>query len=127
MNEHPPLFPSELTPEIIIGSANMKVFTKHYQICQSTSNQGEFPDKRIDKEIGISVRPHIAETLEKLRAFGFYPCGLNPRSEIIWKYVLKSKCQQEFEKGRGLYLGKSISELSAMVKKMKHSATSEVF
>lgn len=126
MHRQPPMIPTSATPELIIGRDNMSIFKKHYQICLSSTNQGEFPDKRLDKEIGVSDRPEIARVLKELRDNGFYPDGFY-NGEIVWRTVIKSKQQILFELGLDKYIGKTIQELSKIVKQFKYSSTNTVF
>ena len=75
------MFPTEYTPKEIVGDANLKEFRKHYGICSSGTNNGEFPEKRLDKEVGPATRKAIAETYRHLRENGFYPVGTDTRWE----------------------------------------------
>ncbi len=94
----------------------MQMFKKHYQICQSGTNNGEFPDKRIDKEVGVETRAAIAETYKHLRDNGFYPDGFLPNGEIRWVVQLKSECQVIMEKGLRMLEGKPMPELQQMAR-----------
>jgi len=101
-----PMLQTEVTPEKLIGFANMPVFQKHYAISTSQANGGDFPDKRLDKEVGKANRLSIAETYRHLREHGFYPDGMNPNMSIRWKVVTKSKSQ--------IMMESRLTELQAM-------------
>ena len=87
-----------MTPEEIIGRNNMQVFVEHYTICQSGTNGGEYPFRRLDKEIGADIRPHIAETMQELRDNGFYPLSVGSDGRIRWGVVTKNASHVEFDK-----------------------------
>lgn len=107
----PPMVETWKTPESIIGHDNLPIFVEHYQIATSAANGGEFPDKRLNKEIGQDVRQKIAEVYETLRETGFVPSGVNGDGSIRWSTVLKSKLQVEFERGLGDLEGLSMDQL----------------
>ena len=111
MLSSPPMFPTNYQPEDIIGISNMDTFRKHYMISVSQANGGEFPDKRLDKEIGKASRVAIAETYIHLREHGFYPNGLNPDTSIRWGIMVKSKSQVMMEKGLNQLKGLPMGEL----------------
>ena len=99
MLKHPPLFSTYRNPEDIIGSSNMDLFKKFYSIASSSTNAGEYPEKRLNKEFSKQDRKAIGETLQELRNFGFYPIGMLATGKIKWGIATKSQSQIEFEKG----------------------------
>lgn len=111
----PPLVATSLTPNEIIGYGNLDIFTKHLQICFSESNGGEFPDKRLNKEIGPENRRIIGETLGRLRDNGFYPVGIK-QGGIVWRIALKSHSQEVMEKGLEELRGRSRNELAQIAR-----------
>ena len=106
-----PMISSYYSPEEIIRSANMDIFTKHYGICSSAVNAGGYPEKLLNKEIGQTDRADIAETYVKLREHGYYPLHLDPRGKIAWGFVAKSDSHKLFESGLAELEGKNLEEL----------------
>jgi hypothetical protein len=117
MLKSPPMFPTPMTPEDIIGRSNMPLFKKFYSIAASSTNSGEFPDKRLNKEIGADDRKAIAETLQHLRDHGFYPNGSDKNKNIVWGTMLKSQSQIEMEKGLGELNGLPEKQLQDMARR----------
>lgn len=109
----PPLYPTDLTPNQIVGYENMQIFIQHLRICNAGTNAGEFPASRLNKEIGPANRDKIACILDRLRSCGFYPIGINERGKVIWGVALKSQAQRDFEKGLGPYQRMTIAQLQA--------------
>ncbi|MBM9604107.1 hypothetical protein [Desulfopila inferna] len=109
--KRPPLVTTPLTPEEIVGYGNLDIFRKHLQICSSDSNGGEFPEKRLNKEIGLDNRRMIGETYDRLRDHGF-SAGSVKQGKIIWKTALKSQSQEVMEKGLEGLRGRSRNELA---------------
>lgn len=109
-----PMYLTSLTPLEIIGPSNMQLFVEFLRMALSSTNGGEYPDKRLDREVGLENRKRIAVALEELRASGYYPSHVNDRGEIIWNVVVKSKCQQLMEKGLPELQNKTLSELQDM-------------
>ena len=99
MLKYPPMQPTSLTPIDIIGRHNLPLFEKHFSIASSSTNAGEWPEKRLNKEIGPADRKIIGETLQELRENGFYPLELDNTGHIRWGVVTKKLDQLEMEKG----------------------------
>lgn len=97
--KNPPMHQTRLTPREIIGVNNIDIFEEHYAIASRSTNDGEFPTKELNKKIGQEDRQHVAETLAKLREFGFFPLGYNSTGGISWGMVLKSESQVAMERG----------------------------
>ena len=116
MFNNPPMYLTTQTPQDIIGRENLDAFNKFYGIASSPTNAGEFPEKRLNKEIGAKPRKYIAETLSKLRSHGYYPDGFSKNGRIMWGIVTKSESQVLMEKGLPALQGKSRAELRAIVK-----------
>lgn len=112
----PPMFPTEYTAKEIVGDRNLAKFRQHYSTCTSGTNQGEFPDKRLDKEIGIETRRSIAETYKHLRSFGFYPAGTTQDGRVKIAVQAKSQCQVMMESRMHEFEGKDLDELKEMAR-----------
>lgn len=87
---------TELTPNEIIGWENIPIFIAHLQICKSTTNSGEFPVTRLNKEVGAANRDRIVKIYEELRANGFYPLYVH-NGKICWGVVTKSESLKLFD------------------------------
>lgn len=110
MYNRPPMILTAKTPEDIIGAHNMEIFVEHYLLTTRESNDGVFPSKLIDKEIGGHDRQKIADIYTDLRKHGYYHGGFH-KGKIIWRTVLQSQQNEEFEKGMDDLRGKSLDEL----------------
>lgn len=108
--KNPPIYPTQKTPEEIIGYGNMSVFVDFLRICYSGTNQGEFPNKRLDKEIGVEDRAAIAGVLRELRENGYHPLYVNDRGKIRWGVDEKSDFQVIFDKEMDELYAKSVKE-----------------
>lgn len=111
-----PLYPTNMTPEEIIGPGNMSIFEDYYKITSSPTNAGEFPIKRLNKEIGADTVKQIAFVLKELREYGFYPDGWTKDLRIRWSTIVKSDSHILRDKGLRELEGKSIKELSAIAR-----------
>lgn len=96
---NPPMIKTNMTPSEIIGFENMGRFASFLKICFSPANQGIFPDRQLDKEVGSNNRKIIAEKLQHLRDNGFYPLSIDANDVIQWGMVLTSDVHIEMEKG----------------------------
>ena len=117
MLKSPPMYPTPMTPEDIIGLSNMDLFKQFYSIAASSTNAGEYPEKRLNKDIGKDDRKAIAETLKHLREHGFYPNGSDRHGSIIWGTMLKSQAQIEMEKGLDELVGLPEKQLIDMARR----------
>lgn len=106
-----------MTPKEIVGFANLPTFRKHYKICSSATNDGEFPEKKLSNDFGSNDRAAIAETYRHLRENGYVPCGTTPDGKIKIMVVTKSKCQILMEKGMPGLLKCSQQQLMDMARK----------
>lgn len=125
MLNKPPMVPTYKTPEDIIGRNNMDIFNDHYRIATSSVNGGEFPNSRLDKEIGKAVRPEIAEAYERLRESGFVPLGYKSDGNILWGVVTKSDSLCLFEKGLAELRGMSLEQLKSHIGKSDYKKYAE--
>lgn len=98
-------------PVDIIGKENMNLFTKHMQICFSSVNGGEFPEKRLNKEIGAADREQISKVLRILRENGYIPFGIKENGTVRWRMISKSDQQTLFEERLKEYQELPIEEL----------------
>lgn len=110
----PPLVTTVQTPEDIIGPGNMDVFFRHYEICSRQTNDGLFPSKVLNKEVGSNDREYIARAYAELRAHGYVANGIS-NGRIRWSRVLKSESQRLFESEMHKYKGKTLEELKAIL------------
>jgi len=106
-----PMFFTELHPNEIIGYQNMEIFTTHFNICKSATNNGEFPHARLNKEIGVKNREMIVRIMNTLRDNGFYPLSVTEQGKIRWGVITKSQSQIIFEKDLPRYQKMSMKEL----------------
>lgn len=97
---------TELTPNEIVGYDNMKIFIAHLEICKSSTNSGEFPAGRLNKEVGQGNRDRIVKIYEELRDNGFYPLRIQD-GKVVWGVVTRSECLAMFE-------GKELASLQRM-------------
>lgn len=104
---------TDLIPNEIVGYENMKMFVTHLQICFSSTNGGEFPSARLNKEVGAANRERIARTLDELRENGFIPLSINENGRVRWGVIAKSEVQEQFEKDFWKYEKMPIEELMA--------------
>ena len=111
MLKTPPIFPTELIPNEIVGYENMAIFVAHLRICFSGTNSGEFPSARLNKEIGAANREKIAGILRKLRENGYVPLSVDENGKVRWGIMVESPSQVEFEKDLPRYQRMSIEEL----------------
>lgn len=128
MMTKPPSCPTNRTPIQIIGHENMFLFKRHLEIAMSVSNGGEFPDKRLQKEIGSDDRRAIAEVLNVLQDNGYVPLGFKNDGSILWGVRTKSDSTVLMEKGLSDLQGKNLDELRQIAlfgwgKFMQHQET----
>jgi len=83
----PPLIPTDLTPEDIVGFNNMEIFANHCKEYRRLTGEGKQP-----KENSL-----MAEILRRLREHGYMPGAVDSRGGMKFLTVLKSKVQQKFE------------------------------
>ena len=114
MLKSPPMFPTDLIPNEIVGYENMAIFVTHLRICYSSTNSGEFPSGRLNKEVGAANRERIAKTLQDLRDNGYVPLSVDERGKVRWGVIVKSPCQIEFEKDLPRYQRMPIEELQRL-------------
>lgn len=97
MLTNPPMIPTNLLPEDIIGSRNMDIFKNHCSEYKRLVGEGKSPKEN----------PQMAATLKHLRDNG-YMVGDNDRhGNITFRVIVKSKIQQLFE-------GPELEELKKM-------------
>jgi len=120
-----PLVETSFSPEDIIGSKNIKVFTEHCTVVFG-DRTGDYPEKQLSKKIGATDRANIAYALEKLREHGYYPLGISDTGSIIWGVATKSKSQILFESGLGEYLKMSTADLQKIGRSMYNPLISKV-
>lgn len=106
-----PMFFTELHPNEIVGYENMEMFIAHFNICKSATNSGEFPNARLNKEIGVRNREMIVKILATLRDNGFFPLSVNEKGKIRWGVLTKSQSQILFEKDLPRFQKMSMAEL----------------
>ena len=105
---------TNLTPNEIVGFENMPILVAHLQICFSKTNAGEFPHKRLDKEIGARNREMVIKVLGELHENGFFPLSVDERGKIRWGIVTKSEGQELFEKDLPKYEKMPLEQLQRM-------------
>ena len=96
----------------------MHDFKKHYRICRSGTNGGEFPTKRLENEIEDEIRLQIADIYLELRKNGFFPAGYTERGDIRWMIALEDKVFGKLVAGMEKTPG-SPDELEAMIAKAR--------
>ena len=84
----PPLFPTPLTPEEIVGLALMPLFTSHYKACMNC-NPDDFD--KATKKFDQVVRDDIGAAYTRLVKYGFHPVGIDPHGNIRWAMVADSR------------------------------------
>jgi hypothetical protein len=110
----PPMFPNELTPNEIVGRDNMSIFVAHLRICYSSVNNGEWPEKRLSKEIGPANRERIIGILRELRENGYLPLSVDEHGKVRWGMMVKTQSQVEFERDLPRFQRMPIEELQRL-------------
>jgi hypothetical protein len=87
MLANPPLSPTDLTPEDIIGFNNMETFASHCKEYRRLTGEGKQPKEN----------SQMAEILRRLREHGYMPGAVDSRGGMKFVTILKSKVQQLFE------------------------------
>jgi len=87
MLTNPPMIPTDLTPEDIIGRNNMQIFADHCREYRRLTGEGKQPKEN----------SQMAEILRRLREHGYIPGAVDSRGSMKFVTILKSKVQQIFE------------------------------
>ena len=91
-----PIYPSNLTPQEIIGLENEPILEAHFKLTLKESD-AERLEKLLSKNYTEAERAYIQELYEKLRSFGIYPKAIDKFGAIIWGISLKSDLQTYIE------------------------------
>jgi len=86
MYNHPPMIPTDLTPEQIVGTHNMQSLYGHMKHFDAN---GDKPNRKANKEMG--------EIITRLMEHGYRINGFDKHNNIEFLTVLKSQVQREFE------------------------------
>ena len=84
--EHPPMIPTNQTPEDIVGPHNMAALAQHIRQYEANSQR---PGRKVDMTMG--------EMIDRLQAHGYYIDGFKANGSICFRVALKSQLQRAFE------------------------------
>ena len=93
MQKRPPMHPTNLTPEEIVGSPDdMGILESHYIVSRKNQDPERY-EKAMQTKFKDPERKLIASLYEKLRDHGFWPSGVDSFGNITWSYALKGDLQ----------------------------------
>jgi len=92
--ERPPLVPTDLTPEDIIGP-HMARFKLHFEESLKVQDPDKFESTM--KKFSQEDRDLCSDLLKELRRYGYWPCGISGTGKIKFATVLMGDLQRYVE------------------------------